>query len=443
MKTIQTATDYFAGKQITVMGLGLLGRGLGDAAFLADCGAEVIVTDLKDESVLEAPAAELRPYPNVTLKLGGHDVADFQDRDFVLVAAGVPLDSPYLAHAREHGVPLKMSGELLAELSDLPLIGVTGTRGKSTVTQLIAHGLRHADKRVLVGGNVRGVSNLQLLHEAAGVEVLVMELDSWQLQGFGWAERSPHIAVFTNFMEDHLDYYDSMEQYFADKANIYRFQKPGDVLIAGRQVAQEWIAATPPAYGFLMAEPVPSDWQLLLPGAHNWENVALGAAALRAYGLTEEQVKAACETFTGVEGRLQYVKTSGEVEIYNDNNATTPTATAAALNALAREQNVVLICGGTDKGVPVGGLAAAIARYTKHVVLYAGSGTEVLKKELGSDVSWEEHATLKECVAAAMAAATPGDILLFSPAFSSFGKEYKNEYDRNDQFLTLVEELFA
>lgn len=434
--------DYFKNKKITVMGLGLLGRGLGDTQFMADAGSELIVTDLKSAEALEESAAKLRPYPNVTLRLGEHTKADFEGRDFVLAAAGVPHQSPYLAHARSSGVSLKMSAALLAELSELPVIGVTGTRGKSTVTELIYHTLRKSGRTALLGGNVRGVSNLQLLKELSGVEVLVMELDSWQLQGFGWSEQSPHISVFTNLMPDHLNYYDQMEDYFADKANIYSNQRPGDVLVAGKEVAAEWISSKPAPYGFVVPEAIPEDWKLLIRGSHNAENASLAYEALKAYGLTDTEIRIGFETFRGVEGRLQYLKTVNGVEIYNDNNATTPIATTRALETVVRDKNVVLICGGSDKQVPMGQLPEVIEKTVKKLILYSGTGTEALKKVLPDSIPTVEHASIAECVKAAKKYATSGDAILFSPGFASFGAEYKNEYDRNDQFLALIDELF-
>jgi UDP-N-acetylmuramoylalanine--D-glutamate ligase len=162
---------------------------------------------------------------------------------------------------------------------------------------------------------------------------------------------------------------------------------------------------------------------------------------LRAYGLSDGEIKKGLESFLGVEGRLQYVRAIGEVEIYNDNNATTPNATSVALNAVAKGKNVVLICGGSDKGVELDVLIESMKDAVKHVVLYSGTGTEVLKGALPAEISHVEHDTLKECVTAALKAAAPGDVVLFSPAFASFGKEFKNEYDRNDQFLKIIRSL--
>ena len=159
-------SNYFAGKKITVMRIGLLGRGVGDAAFLAEMGAEVLVVDNAQQSVMQPSVDALSAYSNITCKFGEYDLADFTSCDFVLVGAGTPLRSPQLQAARDAGVPLKQSAAWFAELSKVPVIGVTGTRGKSTVTHMIHHVLSEVTgEAILLGGNVRGVSNLQLLKE--------------------------------------------------------------------------------------------------------------------------------------------------------------------------------------------------------------------------------------------------------------------------------------
>jgi len=435
---------YFKDKKITVMGLGLLGRGVGDAAFLAECGAEVTVTDLKTKEQLQNSLDKLKDFSNIKFVLGEHRKEDFEKVDMILVAAGVPFDSEYLAHAREAGVRLVQSAALFVELSKIPIIGVTGTRGKSTVTAMIHHVLSvTTGEHIIKGGNVRGVSNLQLLKEVKGDSIAVMELDSWQLQGFGWAGISPHIAVFTNFMEDHMNYYsNNMDSYFADKANIFKYQEESGVLITTPEVFERAKAMPGVTLGqevVLVDESViPEGAILAMPGKHNRLNAALATAALRTTGLTDEEIFDALASFPGVEGRLQFVGEREGVKIYNDNNSTTPAATAVGLKAVADNKNIVLIVGGTDKGLSNDELAKSISEYAAHVILYSGTGTDKLKQQLLSDVSSEEHETLEECVRAAFATATPGNVILFSPAFASFGKEFKNEYDRNDQFVELI-----
>ncbi len=173
------------------MGLGLLGRGVGDARYLAENGAELIVTDLKSTDALAPSLALLEGVPGIEYRLGEHRLEDFRDRDLILKAAGVPLDSPYVAEAKAQGIPVRMSADLFMELSGVNCIGVTGTRGKSTVTHMVASILEGAGKHVLLGGNVRGVSTLALLPEATPASIAVLELDSWQCQGLGGSEAEP------------------------------------------------------------------------------------------------------------------------------------------------------------------------------------------------------------------------------------------------------------
>src|SRR3989338_6539524 len=256
---------FFKGKKITLMGLGVLGRGVGDAEFLSTCGAEVLVTDKKSAEELSDSIARLKTYPNITFHLGGHDEKDFTKCDMVIKAAGVPLDSPYIAAARNAGVEVAMSTALFTKYASgagAVIVGVTGTRGKSTVAHMIHHTLLHAGKRAHLGGNIRGASTLAMLPEVQSGDVCVLELDSWQLQGFADLGISPHVAVFTNFMPDHLNYYDGdMGAYFADKAAIFMNQKPGSVLIVGSSVAERIRAAEPPLDP-IVPEQVSRTWKL-------------------------------------------------------------------------------------------------------------------------------------------------------------------------------------
>lgn len=430
--------DYFKDKKITLMGLGLLGRGVGDAAFLAPLCKELIVTDLKSEEELATSLERLKGFSNVHYTLGGHDLADFHDRDLILKAAGVPLDSIYIAKAKQNGIPVRMSADLLVELSQVASVGITGTRGKSTVTHMIGHVLKHVGKKVLLGGNVRGVSSLSLLPEVTPDTILVLELDSWQCQGFGEGKLSPHVAVFTNLMKDHANYYKGdTEQYFADKANIYRFQKQGDAFIAGATIVEKIRADNPPVAP-TVPEPLPSDWKMKVIGDHNRENASLAVGALRALGLSEEDIRSGLESFEAVEGRLQFLREVNGVRMYNDNNATTPEATLEALKALDEgTRNIVLIMGGADKGLDMGGLLIAIPDRVKRLVMLPGTGTNrVLPYVPGASV----YDSMHTAVAEALQAAEAGDIILFSPAFASFGI-FKNEYDRNDQFVAAVSDI--
>ena len=260
----------FRGKKITMLGLGLLGRGVGDAAFLAECGAELIVSDKKSAHELAPSVEKLKRFPNIIFHLGEQPIQDFQNRDLIVKAAGVPKDSPHIAAAREAGIPVVMSTALFAAHArkmGATLIGVTGTRGKSTVAHMIYHALARKDaEKTHLGGNVRGLSTLSMLPSIHEGDTVVFELDSWQLQGFGDLGISPDTAVFTNLMPDHMNYYEgSMEKYFEDKANIFRFQKAGERIIVGHSV-EHLVAAAHPDATIVVPESIPEEWKLVVLG---------------------------------------------------------------------------------------------------------------------------------------------------------------------------------
>jgi len=448
--------NYFKGKRVTVMRIGLLGRGIGDTAYLAEAGAQVTVVDAASAEVMQPAVDQLQQYPAITWKFGPYDFADFKDADLVLVGAGTPLDELVLTQCREAGVRLTQSAALFAELSKVPVIGVTGTRGKSTVTMMIHHVLSFVTgEPILLGGNIRGVSNLQLFKEVKEDSLCVMELDSWQLQAWGWTGISPQVAIFTSFMEDHLNYYEqggktraeAMADYFRDKAQIFLHQEDSGTFVTTPEVF-EWVKQVLSdktlSQELVLADTsvLPEDMLLAMPGEHNRLNAALATEALRSVGLTDEEIFDGLATFSGVEGRLQLVATVDNVRIYNDNNATTPQATTAALESIdVGNKNIILIAGGADKNIDVAPLAYAITQHCKNVLLTPGSGTDNLLGYLhGGEVGVSVMAGLKEAFVEAKRLAQNGDIILFSPAFASFA-QYKNEYERNDEFLKLIESL--
>jgi UDP-N-acetylmuramoylalanine--D-glutamate ligase len=223
-----------------------------------------------------------------------------------------------------------------------------------------------------------------------------------------------------------------MDEYFADKAAIFRYQRAGDTLVIGGSIEKRVRMAKPPVEPLIPSALAP-DWLLRVPGEHNQENASLAAAALLSLGLNAEQIRTGLESFEGVEGRLQLVGEKNGVTIYNDNNATTPEATIAALRALGGKP-LILIAGGADKGLDTRGLLEEIRAHCKAVILLAGTGTDHIKKELHTS---SIYSVLTDAVDAALSVAEKGDTLLFSPAFASFGM-FKNEYDRNDQFISAV-----
>lgn len=440
--------DYFKNKKITVMGLGVLGRGVGDALFLAECGAQLIVTDLKKEKDLTQSIEKLSGFKNVKFVLGRHRIEDFQKRDMILKSAGVPLDSVYIKEAIKNKIPIEMSASLFLRLSGLTAVGVTGTRGKSTVAHLIYHIVKDSGEDCLLGGNVYGVANLPFLKTAKKNTLAVLELDSWQLQGFGYSKISPHIAVFTNFFRDHLNYYNNdLGAYFKDKTNIFAYQGPEDFLICGEDVArkiqQECSEKIKGSMRIVSDSKSLKECKLKIPGEHNRKNVAYAVAVAELLGIERDIIRRSIESFPGVPGRLEYVKSIDGVKIYNDTNSTTQEATVAALRALGSDgKNIVLIMGGADKSLGSEKLVEVLPRYARAVILLPGSGTDKIRDEIFRIKTLEslEVKTLEEAVKKAFSLSGSGDTILFSPGFASFGL-FRNEYDRGEQFIKILDRL--
>ncbi len=449
---MELTRNSFRGMRITVMGLGLLGRGVGDVRYLARSGAELIVTDLKSYEELGESVKQLVEFSNIQFVLGEHRLEDFRDRDLILKAAGVPLDSPYIAEAKKHSVSVRMSADLFMEISGVPTIGITGTRGKSTVTHMVHSIFESAGKPSVLGGNVRGVSTLALLDEVTPAHTAILELDSWQCQGFGEAHMSPHIAVCTTFFPDHLGYYkNNLDRYLADKAFIFLNQTEKDILILGQQVADivlnKYESDIISKVIIVGEKDIPDDWQLSILGRHNRYNAALARAIARASAIDDDTIRHTLENFKGVPGRLELIGEKNSVQYYNDTTATTPEATLAALAALSNEgfrkplinegftKPLILIMGGADKGLSMEALSKEIKTRVKHLVLLSGTGTDTICSQFPTATV---HANLPTALDDAISHASPNDIILFSPAFASFGM-FKNEFDRGDQFNALVQ----
>ena len=475
--------DSFAGVKVLVMGLGLHGGGAESARYLASLGAEVTVTDLRDEKILapsveklEKTAAGFIPFRYV---LGKHDIADFQNADIVIKNPGVRPDSPYLKAAR------KIETDISLFLASCParISAVTGTKGKSTASSALfwvlnESRIKTSNGKARLGGNIT-VSPLSFLDELEAGDDVVLELSSFQLGDLrGRDLLKPRAAVFTGLMRDHLDRYGTMEAYAADKRLIYKNQDACDVTVAGtdewgksflaesrgRPVvfasgladglangeADGWIA-DPAGPGFArlweipgsnekpgtVVEVVPS--RPLIPGYFQKRNLLSAALALLDLGLPADFIRESLERFPGVEHRLEFFHESNGIRFYNDSAATIPEAAAAAVNAF--EKPPILITGGTDKDLDFSPLAQAAANAAA-IILLAGSGTDKIKLLLDSGgIPYRGPFDSPESAAlAALDAATPGSTVLFSPGCTSFGM-FLNEFDRGRKWKEAVRSL--
>lgn len=456
------------------MGLGLHGGGLGVTRWLIGQGADVTVTDLKTADQLQ-PSVDALAGQAVRFVLGRHEATDFAAADLVIRNPGVPSQSAYLKIARDHGVPVEMEMGLFFRLCPAPILAITGSKGKTTTTSLTGAIIRRSRPDAVVAGNIAGgipqwhgaLPALELLPRIHANTPVVLELSSWQLEGLP-GDAAPHIAAITNVLPDHLNRYASMADYAASKALIFEHQRPADTVIlnyddpitcgfAAKAPAKvAWFSRKGQVQGaFLAGDEI--RWQcrgeatslasladVQIPGLHNLENVLAAAALAMVWGASAQDVRAVIREFSGVPHRLEFVAQAQGVRYYDDTTATTPDATIAALEAFSRDVPIILIAGGSDKGLDYDQVAQAIARRVKSVVLLGGVGTDKLESALRAQPAGDRIAgrfnSLEEAVSSARGLAAPGDVVLLSPACASFGM-FANEFQRGDQFKRLVKEL--
>lgn len=462
--------SFFKNKRITVFGLGLNMGGIGTVKFLAEHGArEIIVTDIKKREELKSSLDLLTKYKNITYVLGQHRPEDFTRTDMVIKNPVIPWTNEYVRLAEKNGVPVEMDSSLFFSFCKAPIIGITGTKGKTTTSLLVAHILEKAGKKVVRAG-IGQVGVLSLLDSIVPTDTVVFELSSWRLSAIGKKKHSPRIAVLTNIHPDHLNYYRSMEGYVADKTHIFLHQRADDILIANfdnegvRTMAQDapgrimWFTeqdrAVLPGDGLFMREgkvwlALPDSEQevfaltdIPLEGKHNIGNALAAACAAIVSGVAVKQVRTGISSFPGVPHRLECVGQKNGVRYYNDTAATIPEAAIAGIQSF--KEPVILITGGTDKHLEFGALAETIYQHTKGVVFFQGNATEkllaALKSRIPETKQWAVVDSMAKAVELASLEAEPGDVVLLSPGAASFGL-FKNEFDRGEQFRKAVAEL--
>jgi UDP-N-acetylmuramoylalanine--D-glutamate ligase len=433
------------GKKITIMGLGLQGQGLWAAKVAAQHGAKVTVTDLRPAKELAPSLKKLEGLP-IRYVLGKHRKEDFVNNDLIIRNPAVPEDSKFLKIARAEKIRIEMEIGLfflLAPVLRKNLVGITGTRGKTTTTLLIGEIFKKAGIDSVVGGNIPEKPALALLSKIKPKTTIVLELSSWQLEGLAHHKISPHIAVVTNIYRDHMNRYQTMADYVAAKKLISTFQRPADYLVLNyenektKQLAQT--AQGKVRYFSSSRLPPSLIAAVKLKGKHNLENVAAASAVARILKIGPKTIKKALQDFKGLPSRLEFVRKVDNISYYNDTCSTIPEATMAALGAFDRP--VVLIAGGADKRLKFARLGQKIKNSTvKSVVLLRGDATNKLEKVLDKKIIAGRFDDLRKATFKAKEIARPGDIVLLSPACTSFSM-FKNEFDRGDQFRKIVKSL--
>ena len=457
----------------TIIGLGREGTAL--ARFLAERGARVTVSDIKPPEALAGAIAQLRGL-DLCYALGGHPDWILA-ADVLFLSPGVPADGPVAREARRRGVAVSSETRLFTRLCPAPIVGITGSSGKTTTTTLVGKMLEAAGQRTWVGGNI-GQPLIGRLGEIGPGDAVVMELSSFQLEGFGPATPpekafppggwSPAGAAILNITPNHLDRHPSMEAYVAAKANILRYQRSGDwaVLNADDPVTQslrgqcvgqvlEFSLQGPVAAGAwlqgdeLVWRPQAGAGQAIckvsevrLRGRHNIANMLAACAVSGAMGVGIEAMRQVATTFTGVEHRLELVRVVGGVSYYNDSIATSPERAIAAIESFT--EPLVLLAGGRDKHLPWQTWAELVCRRVREVVCF-GEMVPLLERvlaEAGGGPPVHACRTLAEAVRVAAQVARPGDVVLLSPGGTSFDA-FPDFVARGEAFKAAVRELGA
>ncbi|RMG28689.1 MAG: UDP-N-acetylmuramoyl-L-alanine--D-glutamate ligase [Gammaproteobacteria bacterium] len=437
-------------ERVLVVGLGR--TGLSCVRYLHGQGVDVAVTDSR-ETPPELPTLQ-RELPEVPVFLGGFDPAAFAGADRIVVSPGVPLSHPLIAEARARGTEVVGDIELFARAARAPIVAITGSNGKSTVTTLVYEMAREAGLEARAGGNL-GTPALELL-DGREPDLYVLELSSFQLEAVETLQA--RVAAILNLSADHLDRYSGMPQYRAAKARIFRH---AEVQVANRDDPAVMALVDPnrPLLGFTLGRPRPGDYgllhrdgrpwlargdepllcadQLRLAGRHNLAN-ALAALALAAVaGIPDAPALRTLRRFAGLPHRCQWVARIRGVDWYDDSKGTNVGATVAALGGFDRP--VVLIAGGRDKGADFTELREAVCAGARALVLI-GEARGKLAAAVGRCVPVVFADSMEAAVARAAELARPGDAVLLSPACASFDM-FRDYRERGDRFIEAVRRL--
>lgn len=456
-----THHDSLFNKRVAVLGFARQGKAL--ARWLPTVGAQVVVSDSRTAETLRAETAA---FPDVEFVLGGHPESLLDGVDVLCLSGGVPMELPIVQAARARGIRLTNDAQLFLERCPAPVIGITGSAGKTTTTTLTGDILKRAGFRTWVGGNIGDVL-LDVLDDITPDDRVVMELSSFQLD---LMTISPTIAAVLNITPNHLDRHGTMEAYTQAKANIVRYQKAGTFAVLGYDDAgSRGLAA------LLPGEPVWFSGRDLVPngaflagqrlalvgtaspdgdsrvicekgdiplrGDHNVLNVLAASAITGVAGVGPDVMASAIRDFKAVAHRLETVRVLKGVTYVNDSIATAPERVIAALHSYT--EPLILLAGGKDKNLPWEDMIRLALRVSRHIVAFGQAGqivVDMVAQVSGSDAQVTQVATLAEAVREAVVWAQPGDVVLLSPGGTSYDA-YPDFAARGEHFRRLVMEL--
>lgn len=451
-------------RKVVIVGLARQGKAL--TKYFVGQGAEVIVSDLKSEQALEAELEEMRELP-VSYVLGEHPLDLLDGADAVFLSGGVPADIRLALEARMRGIPISNDSQLFLDLCPAPVIGITGSAGKSTTTELVgriaAHHLSSSGGQAWVGGNI-GRPMLEDLKRIQPDDWAIIELSSFQLEIM---TSSPRIAAVLNLTPNHLDRHKTMEAYTDAKARILAFQNEADIAILNRDDPGSWalkdlVKGRLLTFGmeqsaveqgtFLWSDQlwlrefdkdfeICSIEEISLRGHHNLENVLAACAIAAGAGYSLNAMVAGITGFRGIEHRLEFIRSVRGADWYNDSIATSPERAIAAMNSF--EGPIVLLAGGRDKELPWDDFARVVVDKVDHLILFGEAKEKiagVLKRYQAEESldSIDHVETLAAAVDIAVEIVEEGDTVLLAPGGTSFD-QYVDFAERGEEFRMLVE----
>ncbi len=434
-----------------VLVVGMARSGVAAVELLVANGAAVRATDSKSAAAI-AGLSETLERLGVPFELQA--AADLQNSDVIVVSPGVPADLPALEQARKSGIRVIGEVELAGFYLKGPVIGITGSNGKTTTTALVGHIFSECGVPCQVGGNI-GTAPASLVAASRDEQWNVLELSSFQLETV--YEFRPHIAIALNVTPNHLNRHHTFENYVAAKGRLFLNQTPRDfaVLNAGDPICRSysnvgrgapiWFSMQPRSDGvWFDGQNVVAGDEIVLPaaeipirGLHNVENVMAAVAASRLAQVPIDHIAAAVRTFKAVEHRLEYVATVRGVDFYNDSKATSVDATSKALATFDR--GVWLILGGEDKGAPYTPLRRELSAKAR-AVMTIGAAAGKIERDLDGAVSVVRSGSLDRAVCEAFHQASPGDTVLLAPACASFD-QFESFEHRGRAFKEIVRKL--
>lgn len=439
------------------MGLGSFGGGLSVTQFLVKQGARVTVTDLQGEEGLAESIERVADLP-IAWHLGGHLDADFTraNTDIVVVNPAVKPHNEYLQKARREKLQLTSEMNIFFNLCPAPIVGVTGSNGKSTTASMTARVLQTGEnkktkipyRKVWLGGNIAQENLLGRIERIQPNDLVVLELSSFQLYDLGRIHRSPHLAILTNIAPNHLDWHGAMDEYVKAKKNILRYQSGDDYAVLNRLDPEfkNWLNLTPAKVLWYPPDPQP-EIPLQVPGRHNQINAAAALAAGEIVGVDPDDAKQALYEYQALPHRLELVRELDGVRYYNDSIATTPQSAIAALEAF--DEPKIFILGGYDKNIPFTPLVKKIIdSKSAPLVVLLGQVREKLADEF-QRCKKQNQTDCPECAKADSLAqavqitrqyAPPGSIVLLSPACASYDM-FPNFQHRGNAFRQLILQL--